>query len=491
MTAARSGARRRVPTVLAVGLGPAGPELTAPAAAAAIRSAGAVLLRTARHPAAEPLLAAGARALDEHYERAASFEETYAAIVEDVVSVAASSGKAAPIAYCVPGSPTVLEATVERLDADPRVALELVPGMSFLELAWARLGIDPVHAGVRLVDAADFAVAAAGDHGPLLVAQAWSRDLCSEVKLAFDEPPRLPAVVLHHLGLDDERVVEVDWPDLDRVVAPDHLTSIYVPRVEEPAGSELLRAVEVVRLLRERCPWDAVQTHESLGRYLLEETYEVLDAIEHLGPVPSLEGADHLEEELGDLFGLILFHARLAAEAGAFDVADVARGVREKLVRRHPHVFGADGSPLPAAAPPLPGAAPLPAAPGPSAGGPPLRAEDVAGRWEQIKRQEKGRQSVTDGIPASLPALLLVTKLERKAQSIGLGLDRTDEVAAAARDGLAALDRGDTAGLGELLVALARLGAHHGADPEGAARRAAESFRVSLVAAELERSVRP
>ncbi len=476
MRAARPGeGGGRLPTVLAVGLGPAGPELTTPAASAAIRSAAAVLVRTARHAAAEPLIAAGARALDEHYERAGSFEEAYSAIVEDVVSAAGKAAPAGPVAYCVPGSPAVLEATVERLAADPRVALRLVPGMSFLELAWARLGIDPVGAGVRLVDAADFPAASAGDHGPLLVAQVWSKDLCSEVKLALDEPPRLPAVVLHHLGLADERVVEVDWPDLDRRVEPDHLTSIYVPFLDEPAGSELLRAVEVVRLLRERCPWDAAQTQESLGRYLLEETYEVIDAVEHLGPAPSLEGADHLEEELGDLLGLVLFHARLGAEAGAFDIADVARSLRDKLVRRHPHVFHADGSPLQAGSPAA-GASPQ------------LRAEDVAERWERAKREEEGRSSVTDGIPSSLPALLLGAKLEKRAQTVGLGLDSTEAAGSSALDRLAALERGDTAELGELLLLLARLAARHGADPEAAARRAAESFRSALAENEQARS---
>src|SRR5262249_27423974 len=141
------------------------------------------------------------------------------------------------------------------------------------------------------------------------------------------------------LGLPDERISSVARADLDRVVDPDHLTSVYVGSVDAPVASELARFDELVHVLRQRCPWDRDQTHQSLTRHLLEETYEVLDALEHLD-VETRAGYEHLEEELGDLLFQVCFHATLAEENGAFTLADVARNIHDKLVVRHPHVFG-------------------------------------------------------------------------------------------------------------------------------------------------------
>ena len=157
-------------------------------------------------------------------------------------------------------------------------------------------------------------------------------------------------------------------------------------------ASEVARFDELVHVLRERCPWDREQTHTTLTRHLLEETYEVLEAIEHLD-VETGEGYAHLEEELGDLLFQICFHATLAGEQGAFTLADVARGIHDKLVTRHPHVF-AD-----------------------------VQADDagaVMRNWEQIKKEEKGRESIFDGIPASLPSLLYAHKVVRKARTLGV-----------------------------------------------------------------------
>ena len=246
------------------------------------------------------------------------------------------------------------------------------------------------------------------------MAQCWSRHLLSEVKLAVpdDDGLELPRpVLLHHLGLDDEVVAAVDWWELDRTVEPDHLTSLYIPgpiRTDgRSAGDEMARLVALMDTLRERCPWDRAQTHESLMPHLVEESYEVLDA---LGTACTRANADadaHLQEELGDLLFQIVFHARLADEAGRFDLADVARWVHDKLVHRHPHVFGdVDVE----------------------------NAEQVVTNWEAIKKSEKGRSSVTEGIPAALPALMLATKLARKARAVGVeptGRERRGDGAAA------------------------------------------------------------
>ena len=453
---------RVVPSVVVVGLGPAGPELTTLEARQVLTDMGVVLLRTSRHPAAEPLLDEGARSLDGHYERASSFEEAYAGMVEEIVEAATEHGR---VAYCVPGSPFVLERSVAALIADERVAVRVVPGMSFLELAWSRLLVDPVSERVRLVDAEQFASSAAGDAGPLLVTQLWSPSICSDVKLAVETPPTRPVVLLHHLGLDDEVVREISWDDLDRVPEVDHLTAVYIRELAEPVGAELVRLAELVRTLRSRCPWDREQTHDSLVRHLVEETYEVVEAIEDLGADPTGAAADHLEEELGDLLCQVMFHSTLAAEEGLFNLADVARAVHDKLVHRHPHVFGAGGAGV------VPG---------------PRTAEEVLGRWEQAKLEEKGRSSIMEGIPATLPALGLAAKLERKAASVDLGWSSTGEGADVLHAGIDAFVTGDVRALGGLLLGVARLAADHGADPEEELRRSARSLRERFTRLERE-----
>ena len=203
--------------------------------------------------------------------------------------------------------------------------------------------------GARVVDAHAFAVDAAASRGPMLIAQCDSRLVCSEVKLALLEslPPEHEVTVLQRLGLPDERVFTVALADVDRDVEPDHLTSLFVDTGDAAVGPELARLLALTERLRGPggCPWDAEQTHHSLRRHVLEEAYEVVEAIEQLpadaprGDIP-LGAYDALEDELGDLLFQVMIQSVLASEAGAFTVADVARGVHTKLVRRHPHVFG-------------------------------------------------------------------------------------------------------------------------------------------------------
>ncbi len=313
----------RRPHVVVVGLGPAGNDLIAQGAADLLRAPGRLWLRTGRHPAAEAL--DGAHTFDELYEAAATFDEVYEAIVERLVAEAEAAAPE-PVVYAVPGSPLVAERSVDLLRTDGRVDVTIVPALSFLDLSWQALGIDPLAEGVRLVDATEFAATAAAERGPFLVAQCWSRQLLSDVKLALaDDAAPLPRpVLLHHLGLPDEVVAEVDWWELDRTVEADHLTSLYVPRLADTggaeAGAQVARLVELMDTLREQCPWDRAQDHASLMPHLVEESYEVLDALAALAVAPDPAAAYvHLEEELGDLLFQIVFHARLADEEGAFD----------------------------------------------------------------------------------------------------------------------------------------------------------------------------
>jgi len=264
--------------------------------------------------------------------------------------------------------------------------------------------------------------------------------------------------VLQRLGLPDEVVEEMPWTELDRIDA-DHLTSLYIPELASPVAHELVRFVELVAVLRAECPWDREQTHESLRRHLLEESYEVLEAIDQLD-VEAGTGYEHLEEELGDLLFQVLFHSQLASEAGQFTIADVAQNVHDKLRSRHPHVFGDVDA---------------------------KDSDTVVRNWEQIKKDEKGRESVFDGVPDAIPALLYALKIQKKAGSL-VDID-PDSLPVPATVELALRDFGATADdrtTGALLFAVVDEARRAGVDPETALRAAAVNYRDAARSAELE-----
>lgn len=191
--------------------------------------------------------------------------------------------------------------------------------------------------------------------------------------------------------------------------------------------SRLVELTAVMARLRRECAWKAGQTHTSLVRYLLEETYEVVEAIEDGVP-------DDLREELGDLLLQIYFHAAIAEEAGEFGIEEVAGDLIAKLVRRNPHVFGPDGRSAPAG----------------------LDPEAINEQWEQIKATEKTRRSLMEGVPDELPALLRAVKALERLERAG----REPEIPAGSTD------------LGERLLALVVEARAEGIDPEQALRAA-------------------
>ena len=200
---------------------------------------------------------------------------------------------------------------------------------------------------------------------------------------------------------------------------------------------DLQRFVELVATLRRDCPWDAEQTHSSLRSYLLEEAHELLEALDAYDEATG-SGSEDLKEELGDLLFQVVFHARIAADDGRFDLADVARGIHDKLRHRHPHVFGD------------------------------VVVEDsgqVLTNWDRIKQAEKGRESALDGIPSTLPSLAAAQKVVRRAG--GLGLEP---------DGPVGDPSTDPDALGDLLLSLAAMAHDDGLDAEDALRGAVARF---------------
>ena len=380
------------PRVIVAGLGPAGAELVPTAARAALSSSKTSFLRTRHHPAAEEF--PDAVSFDQIYESSASFEEVYESIASRVIEAAHQFGE---VVYAVPGSPLVAERSVELIRANDTVEVEMILAASFLDLAWQRLGCDPISEGVHLIDATEFSTMAAGETGPFLVAQCWSKEILSNIKLSVEDEPVTPVVVLSHLGLPDERVYELPWGELDRSIDADHLTSLFIPELADPVGARLVRLDEVVHQLRQRCPWDREQTHASLIPQLIEEAYEVVDAITEARDAEddhSISTAyEHLEEELGDLLLQVYMHSVIAAEHGWFTLSDVAKRLLDKLIYRHPHVFGnmqVSG------------------------------VDEVIANWDRLKQKEKPARDFEQALGTALPSLIVAAKVLAKANTKGV-----------------------------------------------------------------------
>ncbi len=458
------------PVVRVVGLGPGSSEHITEGSAQLIRESPVVRFRTLRHPAA--LDFAGAASYDDLYERADSYDELYVAIADDLVQLARDA-VGGEVLYVVPGSPVVAERTVELLRERSDVTLITEPAVSVIDLACAALGADPMAVGLRIADALGPEAALDGP-GPMLILQTYSPGVLAVVADRLHQTGEV--TVLHHLGLADEEILTVPTKDLTTFIRADHLTSLWVQDVRDTgqAMGELWHLIERLRL---ECPWDQEQTHASLTNHLLEEAYEAIDALEVMARMSERGERDeavvyHAEEELGDLLAQVLHHAVIGAEDDEFDLVSIAEHLRDKLIYRHPHIFGDVTA---------------------------NSADEVAQRWEALKRSEKGRASVTDGIEWNLPALTLYTKLLRKAAAVDLAMETGDAArgrALAALESLAFDDApaSDTSSTSHTLspwadaiVALVIAARYAGVDLEGVLRERALALRDVIRESESEK----
>ena len=451
------------PIVRVVGLGPGDLAHVTSRTLALLRDAPLVRLRTSVHPAAVGF--DHVTSYDDWYDRASSFDELYASIADDLAGLAATSPNG-EVVYAVPGSPVVAERTVELLRERSDVTVVCEPAVSVIDAVCAVLGRDPMGEQLRIIDALSSSELLRGP-GPLLLLQTYAPEVLATV--ADRLPPPTPVIVLHHVGLDDEVITVLPASELATFAAADHLTSLWIDGLRT-AGEATDDLVDFTRRLRRECPWDQEQTHASLTRHLLEEAYETLDALESFVRLDADDNVSddaiaHLQEELGDLLFQIVFHAELGDEEGLFNFATIADALRDKLTGRHPHVFGDVHV---------------------------NSADEVATRWEVIKRDEKGRESVTDGIAWQLPALSLYTKLLSKARLVDPVAGDVEEVRSRAIAALRALTLPDDgasdassmthvdAAWGDVLSALAEAALRSGIDLEGVLRDRAISLAQDI-----------
>ena len=440
------------PVVRVVGLGPGPSDLLTQRTVKLLSTSTAARLRTREHPAAQEF--PEIPSYDALYESAASFEELYRAIVDDLVALAKESGE---VVYAVPGSPIVAEHTTELLLARSDVRTVIEPAVSVIDVACAALGQDPMTVSVRVCDALGSTEAFRGP-GPLLILQTYSPEILVTVA---DRLPRGTAVtILHHLGLGDEQIISVSSEMLPSFELADHLTSLWVSGIRT-TGETMDDLVSFAKRLRAECPWDQEQNHASLVKYLLEESYEAIEALENFVR-ESPEGSDdpaliaHVEEELGDLLFQVVFHAELGDEEERFNLATIADSVRDKLTGRHPHVFGEvklDSS------------------------------DDVVVQWEQIKKEEKGRTGAMDGIVWQLPALTLANKVLSRARRTTVALETGAEAKDLAMEKIQL--KPSTESLGAALWSIVVLGNEFDIDLEGALREQIYALRHKIEAENL------
>ena len=440
------------PVVRVVGLGPGPSDLLTQRTVKLLSTSTAARLRTREHPAAQEF--PEIPSYDALYESAASFEELYRAIVDDLVALAKESGE---VVYAVPGSPIVAEHTTELLLARSDVRTVIEPAVSVIDVACAALGQDPMTVSVRVCDALGSTEAFRGP-GPLLILQTYSPEILVTVA---DRLPRGTAVtILHHLGLGDEQIISVSSEMLPSFELADHLTSLWVSGIRT-MGETMDDLVSFAKRLRAECPWDQEQNHASLVKYLLEESYEAIEARENFVR-ESPEGSDdpaliaHVEEELGDLLFQVVFHAELGDEEERFNLATIADSVRDKLTGRHPHVFGEvklDSS------------------------------DDVVVQWEQIKKEEKGRTGAMDGIVWQLPALTLANKVLSRARRTTVALETGAEAKDLAMEKIQL--KPSTESLGAALWSIVVLANEFDIDLEGALREQIYALRHKIEAENL------
>jgi tetrapyrrole methylase family protein/MazG family protein len=457
-------------TITIVGLGPGDPLLLTRRAWEILSQAAEIYVRTARHPTLDGLPpTVSVKSFDDLYEQTPQFADVYAQVADEVLRL----GAATDVIYCVPGHPLVGESTVTdilRRAPEQGITTEVIAGLSFVEPALTALHLDALD-GLQIADALDVAAAhhpALDPDRPALLAQIYSRTVAGDVKLTLlnQYPPDHEVVLLHAVGTPFEQVLRLPLAEIDRRDDLAHLTALYVPALPTPSGFNAFQ--ETIAHLRapEGCPWDREQTHQSLRACLLEETYEVLEALDADDP-------DALCEELGDLLLQIVLHTQIAVDQAEFRMPEVIAHIDAKLKRRHPHVFGEVFV---------------------------TDSDDVKRNWQIIKQAEaiengkaEQRPSALDGVPRGLPALAEADAIGGKAAQANFDWRSIegvlDKVAEELRELQAAENEAERAAeLGDVLFSIANLARWLKIDPEAALRAATAKFGARF--REIERQAR-
>lgn len=437
--------------VYLVGLGPGGREGLTLGAVEILTSIAPLFLRTAEHPAVSYLQreSIAFHSFDALYARETGYDKIYSEMAAQVLEAARREGQAV---YAVPGHPLAAERSVQLLlemAGEEGIETEVRGGGSFMEAVLTALRLDPAR-GVTFLDALEVESLRSLPLHDLVIYQVFNPRAASRVKLKLMDffPDEHPVTLVQQAGIPGrEAVRRLPLYEVDRQ-GMDALTSLYVPRI--PGGLDKL--LEVMEILRgeKGCPWDREQDYRSLRPYVIEEAYEVVEAVNS-----GVEEA--VVEELGDLLLQVVFYAQIGREKGDFDFLDITRAITEKIIRRHPHVFG----PLRLSTP-----------------------EEVLQTWEEIKEEEVEGGSCLEDVGRGMTALLKAFKLQKKAAGLGFDWPKVDGALEKVYEELEELKRVYKMGvlekiedeMGDIFFALVNVARFLGVDPEVALSRTNNKF---------------
>ncbi|WP_297425708.1 nucleoside triphosphate pyrophosphohydrolase [Clostridium sp.] len=381
-----------------VGLGPGAKDALTIGTICELESNRNIFLRTEKHPTVDYLREKNIKfgTYDNMYESIDSFDQVYLSIANDLIKKQKELGD---LIYAVPGHPLVAEKSVfnlMKLCNENNIEYKILPAVSFIDAMIESLKIDPIE-GVKVIDSFDIDNQVLDKRIGTVITQVYNQLIASEVKLKlleyYDDETEIYYV--RAAGIEgQESIRKILLYELDMQEDIDYLTSIYIPK-DMKNKKDFYDLLEIIEKLRgeDGCPWDREQTHKSLEKALVEESYEVIDAIEQ-------EDENSLIEELGDVLLQVVFHASIGKEDGYFDISDVIEGICNKMINRHPHVFN-NSSEI-------------------------NSSEEVLVKWDELKKGEKGYKNITEemrGITKGLPALLRAHKVQEKAKKVGFDFE--------------------------------------------------------------------
>ncbi|BEP27899.1 bifunctional methyltransferase/pyrophosphohydrolase YabN [Helicovermis profundi] len=447
--------------ITVVGIGPGGDQYLTIEAFKILKNKDKNYFRTIKHPIVETLEKDGItfESFDEYYDKYEEFDQVYESIANKLISLAKSDD----IVYAVPGNPFVAEKTVELLiekaEKLDEITLEFVHGTSFIDAIITSIKKDPVH-GLKILNGLELDKYKIDVDVDSIIIQTYDNIVASNVKLKLMEyySDDHIVTVIRGAGIPGvEKIVNVPLFEMDRLDIMDHLTSVFVPKESKEVNRKYFfeDLISIMKRLRsiDGCPWDREQTHKSLRDSLLEESYEVIEAIED-------DDLYLLEEELGDLLLQIVFHSVIANENGYFNIHDVTTGISKKLINRHPHVFGDIDV---------------------------KDSDEVLKNWEIIKKEEKNEKTTTDSmkrIAKTLPSLVRATKVQKKAKEVGFDWDKVEDAILKITEELDEFNEIRNRGnhnrigeeLGDLLFSVVNVCRFYKVNPEFALKETTEKF---------------
>ena len=384
--------------VIVIGLGPGDTNLLTLEAYDKILNGNRIYLRTKKHGTIKLFedKSLEYKSFDYLYEDNDTFEEVYENIVGEIIKASKEYGV---INYCVPGNPLVGDNTVLSLlkaEENNEIEVELIQGISFIDRSIFSTKRDPLE-GLKVIDGLNFSVENLDINSDILISSIYDKDIASMVKVKLGE-----------VYSDDKKIYIVDNKktsdnietisiyELDRLNIYNHATSIYIPKLDKIHRNsyDMNNLLNIMERLRseEGCKWDIKQTHETLRQYIIEEAYEVVDAIDS-------GDTDHLCEELGDLLLQVVFHSQIAREEGYFNILDVTTSICDKLIYRHPHVFSNNVA---------------------------NNEREALDTWNDMKDKKRNLTTYTEALKDSikgLPSLLKSYKVQKRASDIGFDWD--------------------------------------------------------------------